>query len=75
MKIVSRGSRERVAAGGPDASARPMTEVVLSVAGEDVVLRPGDAASFHGDVGHSYRNDGGAAAGFAHTVFEPAGPR
>jgi transcriptional regulator with XRE-family HTH domain len=50
-------------------------EVVLSVAGEDVVLHPGDAASFHGDVGHGYRNDGGAAARFALTVFEPAGPR
>jgi transcriptional regulator with XRE-family HTH domain len=50
-------------------------EVVLSVAGEDVVLHPGDAASFHGDVGHGYRNDGEAAARFALTVFEPAGPR
>src|SRR3972149_111879 len=27
-------------------------EVVLSVAGEKIVLHPGDAASFHGDVGH-----------------------
>lgn len=48
--------------------------LVLSVAGEDFVLRPGDAASFHGDVGHGYRNDGATAARFALTVCEPAGP-
>lgn len=50
-------------------------EVVLSVAGDEVVLHPGDAASFHGDVGHGYRNDGQTAARFALTVHEPAGPR
>ena len=50
-------------------------EVVLSVAGEEVVLHPGDAASFQGDVVHGYRNDGAAAARFALTVYEPAGPR
>ena len=50
-------------------------EVVLSVAGEEVTLRPDDAASFRGDVVHGYRNDGGAAARFALTVYEPAAPR
>jgi len=50
-------------------------EVVLSVAGKDVVLHPADSASFQGDVGHGYRNEGRAAARFALTVFEPAGPR
>jgi transcriptional regulator with XRE-family HTH domain len=47
-------------------------EVVLSVSGEEIVLHPGDAASFHGDTGHGYRNDGGAAARFALTVYEPS---
>ena len=46
-------------------------EVILSVAGEEVVLHPGDAASFHGDVMHGYRNDGSTSARFALTVFEP----
>ena len=50
-------------------------DVVLSVAGEETVLHPGDAASFHGDVVHGYRNDGGSAARFALTVYEPAAPR
>ena len=51
-------------------------DVVLSVAVEEVVLHPGDAASFHGDIGHGYRNDGAMGARFALTVFEPAaGPR
>ncbi|MES2210066.1 MAG: cupin domain-containing protein [Chloroflexota bacterium] len=53
-------------------------EVVLSVAGEEVVLHPGDAASFRGDVVHGYRSDGPGRARFALTVFEPTpgkGPR
>lgn len=47
-------------------------EVVLSVAGEEVVLYPGDSASFFGDVVHEYRNDGAMGARFALTVYEPA---
>jgi len=50
-------------------------EVVLSVSGEETVLQAGDAASFQGDVVHGYRNDGGAAARFALTVYKPTGPR
>jgi quercetin dioxygenase-like cupin family protein len=50
-------------------------EVVLSVSGEETVLRLSDAASFRGDVVHGYRNDGAIAARFALTVYEPAGPR
>jgi len=46
-------------------------EVVLSVAGEEVVLHPGDAASLHGDVVHRYRNEGATPARFALTVYEP----
>jgi transcriptional regulator with XRE-family HTH domain len=46
--------------------------VVISVAGDDVVLGPGDAASFAGDVAHGYRNGGDVPARFALTVFEPA---
>ena len=47
-------------------------EVVLSVAGEEIVLRPGDTASFHGDVMHGYRNEGATTARFALTVYEPS---
>ncbi len=47
-------------------------EVVLSVAGEEVVLRAGDAVSFPGDAVRGYRNDGATAARFALTVHEPA---
>jgi transcriptional regulator with XRE-family HTH domain len=50
-------------------------EVVLAVSGEEVVLHPGDAASFHGDVVHGYRNDDATAARFALTVFEPVEER
>jgi transcriptional regulator with XRE-family HTH domain len=50
-------------------------EVILSVGGEEAVLRPGDAASFHGDVVHRYRNDGATSARFALTVYEPTGGR
>ncbi len=48
-------------------------DVVLSVGGDEVVLRAGDAVSFVGDVVHAYRNDGPAGARFALTVFEPVG--
>lgn len=47
-------------------------EVVLSIAGEEVALRVGDAVSFPGDAVHGYRNDGATGARFALTVFEPA---
>ncbi len=47
-------------------------EVVLSVAGEEAALRQGDAASFHGDTVHGYRNESATTARFALTVFEPA---
>jgi transcriptional regulator with XRE-family HTH domain len=47
-------------------------EVILAVAGQDAVLRAGDAVSFAGDAAHGYRNDGATAARFALTVFEPA---
>jgi len=47
-------------------------EVILSVAGEEVALRHGDAASFHGDTVHGYRNEGATPARFALTVYEPS---
>jgi len=50
-------------------------QVILSIAGEEVVLHAGDAASFHGDAVHSYGNDGATTARFALTVYEPAAPR
>lgn len=46
-------------------------EVVLSVSNAQIELHPGDAAAFHGDVVHGYRNDGRVAARFALTVYEP----
>jgi len=45
--------------------------VRLTVAGESWDLRVGDAASFTGDVPHSYANPGTSTARFALTVFEP----
>lgn len=47
-------------------------EITLAVAGEEVVLYPGDAVSFHGDAVHGYHNAGTLPARFALTVFEPA---
>jgi transcriptional regulator with XRE-family HTH domain len=46
--------------------------VTVSVAGEDLVLAAGDAASYPGDVVHGYRNAADSPARFALTVFEPA---
>lgn len=45
--------------------------VRLTVAGESRDLRPGDAASFAGDVPHGYANPGTSPARFALTVYEP----
>ena len=50
-------------------------ELVVSVAGEEAALRPGDAVSFPGDAVHGYRNDGTVTAHFALTVFEPGASR
>jgi len=47
-------------------------EVVVSVAGEEVVLGACDAVTFPGDAVHAYRNDGTTPARFALTVLEPA---
>ena len=47
--------------------------VRLTVAGESWDLRPGDAASFAGDVAHAYANPGASPARFALTVYEPPG--
>lgn len=49
-------------------------EVVVAVAGEEAVLRAGDAVAFPGDAVHGYRNDGLVVARFALTVFEPSAP-
>lgn len=46
--------------------------VTLTVAGDEVALQPGDAASFRGDLVHGYRNDGTGEARFALTVYEPS---
>ena len=45
--------------------------ITLSVAGVEVALQPGDAASFRGDLVHGYRNDGVPEVRFALTVYEP----
>lgn len=46
--------------------------IVVEVAGQAVTLKVGDAASFPGDVAHSYANAGRGEARFALAVFEPA---
>ena len=45
--------------------------VTVVVAGGTVVLQPGDAVSFPGDVEHSYSNPGSEPARFSLAVFEP----
>jgi transcriptional regulator with XRE-family HTH domain len=46
-------------------------EVTLEVADKSLTLKPGDAASFPGDVVHSYSNLGSGLARFSLAVFEP----
>ena len=41
------------------------------MAGQALILEPGDAITFRGDVAHSYANPGSAAARFSLAVFEP----
>ena len=43
----------------------------IEVGDESLVLEPGDAVTFAGDVPHSYRNDGPVPARFSLAVFEP----
>jgi transcriptional regulator with XRE-family HTH domain len=45
--------------------------VTVVVAGEAVVLEPGDALAFSGAVAHSYANTGPAPARFSLAVFQP----
>jgi transcriptional regulator with XRE-family HTH domain len=45
--------------------------ITLTVAGESIVLKTGDAVSFPGDVAHGYANPGKKEARFSLTVFEP----
>jgi transcriptional regulator with XRE-family HTH domain len=45
--------------------------VTVEVAEESVVLEPGDAIAFPGDVPHAYANAGTATARFSLAVFEP----
>ena len=47
--------------------------VEVRIAEETVVLLPGDAASFRGDLAHGYANTSERAARFSLAVFEPAG--
>jgi quercetin dioxygenase-like cupin family protein len=52
--------------------------ITLEVAEHSVTLEAGDAASFSGEVPHSYANPGVRPARFSLAVFEPgvgAGPR
>ncbi len=74
-KYLRRLTRQPHVAGTRELLAVIEGEVTLSVSGEEIVLYPGDAASFHGDAVHGYRNDDATAARFALTVYEPAGPR
>lgn len=45
--------------------------VTVQAAGQPVVLEPGDAVAFPGDVPHSYANPGKSPARFSLAVFEP----
>ena len=45
--------------------------VTVEAAGQPVVLEPGDAVAFPGDVPHSYANPGKSPARFSLAVFEP----
>lgn len=45
--------------------------VTVVAAGQSVVLEPGDAVAFPGDVPHSYANPGKSPARFSLAVFEP----
>ncbi|MBS1879212.1 MAG: helix-turn-helix transcriptional regulator [Actinobacteria bacterium] len=62
-----------------EAHSRGTTELIqvregtleLLVAGEPIVLEPGDAASFPGDVAHSYSNPGTRQTRFSLAVLEP----
>jgi transcriptional regulator with XRE-family HTH domain len=47
-------------------------KVMIEVAGHEYTLAVGDAATFSGDVPHSYSNVGRASARFAMAIFEPA---
>lgn len=47
-------------------------EVAVEVADQTLILQPGDALSFHGDVPHAYANPGDSPARFSLSVFEPA---
>jgi transcriptional regulator with XRE-family HTH domain len=49
-------------------------EIVVTVAGEEAVLRAGDTLVLPGDTVHGYRNDAAVTARFALAVFEPAVP-
>jgi transcriptional regulator with XRE-family HTH domain len=46
-------------------------QVSISVDGQEVVVRAGDAIAFPGDIAHSYRNDSMKRARFILAVFEP----
>jgi transcriptional regulator with XRE-family HTH domain len=45
--------------------------LTVEAAGQSVVLEPGDAVAFPGDVKHSYANTGKSPARFCLAVFEP----
>jgi transcriptional regulator with XRE-family HTH domain len=45
--------------------------ITVEVAGEPVILNPGDAVAFPGDVPHAYASRDGQPARFSMAVFEP----
>lgn len=45
--------------------------VAVEAAGRSVLLEPGDAVAFPGDVPHAYANQGASPARFSLVVFEP----
>lgn len=66
-----RHASEPHAAGTRELAQVVAGSVVISVATQTVSLDAGDAATFRGDLPHSYANDGPDPARFSLAVFEP----
>jgi transcriptional regulator with XRE-family HTH domain len=66
-----RHSSEAHAAGTRELLQVQQGTVLITVADQSVALNQGDAASFSGDVPHSYVNPDTQSAKFSLTVFEP----
>ena len=71
LPVGDRHDSEQHAAGTRELAQVLAGTVDVSVAGQTVSLDTGDAATFRGDVPHSYANGGSSRARFSLAVFEP----